>query len=1270
MASRMYIEPNAEIFRLRTALRDLVAVSTIPLAWIGREPPDIAAGVADVLIGSVCLDFVFVRLCDPTGGAAVELTRGKAWKGFPEWLQRHLAVFARLSRKEIVPEVGDGAQRCRGLVVPVGVNAEGGLVAAACGRPDFPTEIDQLLVSMAANHAATAFQSARVEQGLRRARSELEAKVADRTVELRRATAELQTILDASPVGIALFGRDQAIQRCNPAFERILGWRADEIAGRPASVLKTNQGQPSAAAERLRGGEALANLETRLVRKDGSEFDAAVSCAPLQDEAGNAAGFVGTIEDISDRKERDDERERLLTSERVALAGAVGAQQRFSDLVNSVEGIVWEADAPGFQFSFVSKQAERILGYPAGCWLSEPTFWADHLDPDDREWAVRFWEKAVADKRDHDFEYRMVAADGRVVWLRNLVTVVVQGGLATRLRGVMVDITERKRAEEERHAHLWFFESMDRINRAIQGTNDLEQMMSDVLDEVLSIFQCDRAWLVHPCDPEAASWQAEMEHTRPEFPGAFVLGRELPVDADVAELFRTMRASSAPVQFAPGSEHRLPGGLAQRFNIQSQISMAVYPKVDKPYLFGLHQCSYPRVWTRQEKRLFQEIGRRLADALTSLLIFRDLRHSEERLEEAQRIAHVGYWERDLETNRITWSDETYRIFGLPPQDPTIDFARFQDLIHPEDRQTMMRATAEAERGGPRYDVEYRVARRNGEVRTVHSQGDVRGDESARPRRIFGIIQDITERKRAEAEVRESERRYRYVFQSTGVSIWEEDFSRIKDAIDDLKDRGVRDFREYFAVHPEFVARAIAMVRIVDVNDATLKLCSAESKDELLVSLGKLFLPETIEVFVGELIAIAEGRTSFESETVLQTLKGERLTVLLTMTLPTPPGRLDNVLVTLMDITERKRAEYLTGQVFESLPDRVSIVGRDYRYRRVNPVFERSWRRPAEDLVGMHVADLLGTEAFEQKVKPNLDRCFAGEDVSYADWFPGASGRQYLALSYSPLRPDSDRVEAALVIVRDLTDHMLASEALRQAHADLAHFSRVTTMGELTASLAHEINQPIAAAVTNANACLRWLTRARPDVEEAREAASRMVKDGTRAADIIGRTRLLFKKGATPRESVDVNEVIQEMIVLLRGEATRYSVPIRAELAGGLPKVKADRVQLQQVFMNLMLNGIDAMKGISAPGELTIRSERSASGQLLISVSDTGVGLPAQQGDLIFNAFFTTKANGTGMGLPISRSIIESHGGRLWAAANSGRGATFQFTLPSEGETRQ
>jgi len=272
--------------------------------------------------------------------------------------------------------------------------------------------------------------------------------------------------------------------------------------------------------------------------------------------------------------------------------------------------------------------------------------------------------------------------------------------------------------------------------------------------------------------------------------------------------------------------------------------------------------------------------------------------------------------------------------------------------------------------------------------------------------------------------------------------------------------------------------------------------------------------------------------------------------------------------------------------------------------------------------------------------------------------------KYLHVLARALETSSGNLEYVGTVM-EVTERKRAEEErerLRQVQADLAHLGRVTTMGELTASLAHEIRQPISAALTNAKTSLRWLGRDNPEVEEAREATSRMIQDVTRAADIISRISLLFKKGALHREPVDINELIREMIVLLRGEANRYSISIRTELAEDLPKVTADRVQLQQVFMNLMLNGIDAMKGMTGGGELTIQSE-ACDAQLLISVSDTGVGLPPEQADQIFNAFFTTKDSGTGMGLPISRSIIESHGGRLWAG-NSPRGASFQFTLPA------
>jgi C4-dicarboxylate-specific signal transduction histidine kinase len=225
------------------------------------------------------------------------------------------------------------------------------------------------------------------------------------------------------------------------------------------------------------------------------------------------------------------------------------------------------------------------------------------------------------------------------------------------------------------------------------------------------------------------------------------------------------------------------------------------------------------------------------------------------------------------------------------------------------------------------------------------------------------------------------------------------------------------------------------------------------------------------------------------------------------------------------------------------------------------------------------------------------------------------------------------------------------------------------MGELTASLAHEVNQPIAAAVTDANTCLRWLTRDQPDLEEAREAAARVVKDATRAAEIIARVRMVFKKGVAQRELVDVNELLREMTILLRNEISRQSIAVRTELAEALPQIMGDRVQLQQVMMNLIMNSIDAMKDVEGTRELIINSQRTENEQLMVSVGDTGVGLPAKQVDRIFDAFFSTKAHGTGLGLRISRSIVESHGGRLWSSDNSPRGALFHLTLPITIETR-
>jgi PAS domain S-box-containing protein len=320
----------------------------------------------------------------------------------------------------------------------------------------------------------------------------------------------------------------------------------------------------------------------------------------------------------------------------------------------------------------------------------------------------------------------------------------------------------------------------------------------------------------------------------------------------------------------------------------------------------------------------------------------------------------------------------------------------------------------------------------------------------------------------------------------------------------------------------------------------------------------------------------------------------------------------------------------------------------------------------ERLQRMHPED----QADVQETKDQAIRQKSDYEVDHRIVLPDGTIKYTHTVGH-PVLNASGEVEQFVCTMMDVTERKQAEEAreaLRRSQADLARISRVTTMGEFSASLAHDVSQPIAATVMNAHACLRWLGHTPPNLDEARAAAMKIVKDGVRAGEIISRVRQLFRKDTSQRELVDINEIIREMIVLLRGEAKQCNVCVATELVADLPHIVGDRVQLQQVLMNLILNGIEAMKD-DTRRELMIKSLATETDQVLVSVHDTGVGLP-EQVEQIFDAFFTTKAQGTGMGLRISRSIIESHGGRLWASDNIPRGASFYFTLPANAETHE
>src|SRR6202046_3071465 len=616
-----------------------------------------------------------------------------------------------------------------------------------------------------------------------------------------------------------------------------------------------------------------------------------------------------------------------------------------------------------------------------------------------------------------------------------------------------------------------------------------------------------------------------------------------------------------------------------------------------------------------------------------------LAESNAKLEEAQRITHVGYWEWDPLTDRVNWYDETYRIYGLRPQEGHMDLATVQEKIHPEDWKRAM----EAALSGARINVECRLFRPTGEVRIALFQGDVKRDTSGQPTLRFGTVQDITDRKHAEGELRRSQfylsegqrlaHMGSWAFNPEGFFYyWSEELFRIY-GLDAQK--GAPTLEQYLAiVHPQdrdFMAETIRKMHAEHIGcDVKKRIVRPDGEQRYIRSVGiPVVEGEILKGFLGTAIDITE------QELLTQELERRQA-----------------------HLTEAQKLTH-TGSWAWRLADRKTVHLSEEWYRIYSfdpaegaPTWEKYFDRvPPEDRL---------------KWKGIIERAIvqkADYDQEFRILLPNGMVKWIHTVAH-PVLSNAGDLEEFVGSSTDITAFKSGEEEGekgRQLEAGRGHINRVSTLGEMAASLAHEIKQPISAAITSANSCVEWLAHVPPNLDRARAAAAKIDKYGNRAAEIIDGIRSFYKKCPPQRELVDVSGIIEEMLTLLKGEANRYSVSMRTELAADLPKIMVDRVQLQKVFMNLMLNGMEALT--DSGGELTVNSKLQ-DGQLQFSVSDTDLGLSMEKMDQIFSAFFTTKSQGSGMGLAISRSIVESHGGRLWATANDGRGATFHFTLPT------
>jgi PAS domain S-box-containing protein len=653
--------------------------------------------------------------------------------------------------------------------------------------------------------------------------------------------------------------------------------------------------------------------------------------------------------------------------------------------------------------------------------------------------------------------------------------------------------------------------------------------------------------------------------------------------------------------------------------------------------------------------------------------------------------------------RVTaWNAEAERLYGWK-RDEVIGGA-IQAAVQCSPSQPLSVILATVHETGI-WRGEFVRATKSGGTVAVSAKWTLRRDIEGRPLDIVETSRDVTEVRRTEEDLARVQYQYQNLFQASVASFWDLGFAEVANLVGSLLKSGIVDLRAYFRDNPDYVRRMIQAARIIDVNEQSVKMFANGDREAIFRSLDPYWPDESLGVFAESVVAAFEKKSHFSSEAVFTSLDGQRFETLFTVSYPPQIMHSSRLLVGIVDVTQAKKAkaaqeasERRYQELFRFLPiSLLQLEGREvvevFKQARSEGVVDfLQYLRENRKIVDRLLNNLMIVEVNQRTVSMfragSVDE-FTGSVARYwtesrdvfceavAARYAGKSGFESLvrmrahdetiidALFFAAFEPITGKQDSSIVGLIDVSDRVKAQEMLAHVQAEIAHAARVSVLGELAASIAHEVSQPLTAIETNTEASMLWLQRSPPNIDEVRELAARTAIEVQRAADIIHRIRSMAVRAEPEHQNIELNSVVREAMLFLRHELQRNEVDSSLHLGSSLPNVFGDRVQLQQVVVNLAINAIQAMAAAkSVPHVLTIRTAMTSRG-VAIYVEDTGPGIADNAFGRLFESFFTTKATGMGIGLPICRSIVEAHGGEISAGNRKvGTGAIFTILLPA------